>query len=82
MINMVVHFFHRRKNLVQVIHIFFRPNPQGLVDTIKPWDSVPHPARGMIPLDPHSQKHVHAFAISGPGHDALVGVLGATPPRS
>ena len=26
------------------------------------WDAVPNPARGMIPLDPRSQHHIHGVA--------------------
>jgi len=40
------------------------------------------PTRGMIPLDPQLQKHVHASAVSGAGAELLLGVLGVKPPRS
>ncbi|MBQ2412906.1 MAG: NYN domain-containing protein [Anaerotignum sp.] len=42
----------------------------------------PRPLQGGNPLDPIPQHHAYGVAKSGPGHDALVGVLGAKPTRS
>ena len=39
----------------------------GMYKSVGSWDAVPHPAKGVTPLEPHTKTHIHAFSNRGRG---------------
>ena len=66
-----------------VYHKMCKKKSTEILCFVRGTPSLELPAKGMIPLDPHLQNHIHGSAVSGCREIiSLAGVLGAVPPSS